>query len=199
MRVLNAAQSTLAHLGVLAGHATTADAVADPRLAAFTRAMLAGESIPTLAPVPGTDPVAYLDQSFARIANRAIHHTCHQIATDGSQKLPQRLVNPAAERLARGEPSPRLAVAIAAWMACLVRASDRFGRQWPVSDPEAPRVAAIAAHAGDDAPALVAGILALDTVFTPALAANAPFRAALARALAALLSSDPLQAIEDYR
>ena len=85
---------------------------------------------PTLAPVPGTDPVAYLDQSLARLRNRAIRHTCHQIATDGSQKLPQRLVNPAAERLARGEPAPRLTVAVAAWMAWLVRASDRFGRQW---------------------------------------------------------------------
>ena len=57
-------------------------------------------------------------------------------------------------------------------MACLVRASDRFGRQWPAADPEAARVAAIADHAGDDAPALVAGILALDTVFAPALAAR---------------------------
>ena len=97
--------------------------------------MLAGESIPTLGRVPGTDPGAYLDQSLARIANRAIRHSCHQIATDGSQKLPQRLVNPAAERLARGGPSPRLAIAIAAWMAYLVRASDRFGRQWPATIP----------------------------------------------------------------
>ncbi len=197
MRVLNAAQSTLAYLGVLGGFAHTSDAVADPRLAGFVRAMLARESIPTLGPVPGTDPLAYLDRSLGRIGNRAIRHTCHQIATDGSRKLPQRLVNPAAERLAEGAAAPRLAVAIAAWMAWLVRASDRFGRQWPASDPAAAPAAAIAARAGDDAPALVAGILALDGVFAPGLAAHADFRAALARALAVLLSPDPLSVIED--
>lgn len=195
MRVLNGAQTTLANLGVLAGHAHTFEAVADRRLAAFTRAMLTEETIPTLGPVPGTDPLAYRDRSLARIANRAIRHTCHQIATDGSQKLPQRLVNPAAERLARGAPVPRLTVAIAAWMAYLVRASARFGRQWQAADPEAARVAAIADHAGDDAAALVAGILALDTVFAPALAADAGFRAGLANALALLLSPDPLRAV----
>ena len=55
-----------------AGPIFCADAVADPRLAAFTRAMLAGESIPTLAPVPGTDPVAYLDRlSSTRYSSRA--------------------------------------------------------------------------------------------------------------------------------
>ena len=45
---------------------------------------------------------------------------------------------------------------------------------------------------GDDAPALIAGILALDTVFAPALAARPDFRAGLARALARLLSPEPL-------
>ena len=62
-------------------------------------------------------------------------------------------------------------------MATLVRASDRFGRQWPAADPEAARVAAIADRTGDDPQALVAGILALDTVFAPALAARPDFRA----------------------
>ena len=200
MRVLNAAQSTLAYLGLLAGHAHTSDAVADPRLEAFVRRMLAEESLPTLGPVPGTDTRAYLDRSLARLRNRAIRHTCHQVATDGSRKLPQRLVDPAAERLARGEPAPRLTVAVAAWMSWLVRASDRFGRQWPAADPEAARVAAIADRTGDDPQALVAGILALDTVFAPALAARPDFRAGLARALALLLSPDPLRAltIEDH-
>ena len=196
MRVLNAAQSTLAYLGVLAGHAHTCDAVADRRLEGFVRAMLTEESIPTLGPVPGTDPRAYLDASLARLHNRAIRHRCHQIATDGSQKLPQRLIKPAAERLAGGASIDRLAIAVASWMAYLVRASGRFGRQWPAEDPEAGRVAAIADRAGDDPAALVAGILALDTVFDPALAARPDFRAPLAAALAILLSPDPIAVVD---
>jgi fructuronate reductase len=195
MRVLNAAQSTLAYLGVLAGHTCTCDAVADPLLEAFTRRMLTTESVPTLPPVPGMTPLAYVEQSLARLHNTAIRHRCHQIATDGSQKLPQRLINPAAERLARGQPIPRLTVAIAAWMAWLVRASGRFGRQWPAEDPDAARVAAIADRTGDDAAALTAGILSLDTVFDPALAAREDFRRPLAAALAGLLSPDPMAVV----
>ena len=80
-------------------------------------------------------------------------------------------------------------------MAWLVRASDRFGRQWPADDPEAARVAAIADRTGDDAAALVAAILRLDTVFDPALAAREDFRAPLAAALAGLLSADPMAVV----
>lgn len=195
MRVLNAAQTTLAHLGLLAGHVHTHDAVSDPQLADFTRTMLATESIPTLPPLPGTDPGAYLARALGRIGNRAIRHTCQQIATDASQKLPQRLVNPAAERIAGGLPAPRLTVAIAAWMATLVRASPRFGRQWPADDPAAAPVAVIAASSGDDAAALVAGILGLDAVFAPRLAAREELRAGLAAALAGFLGPDPIAVV----
>ncbi len=101
-------------------------------------------------------------------------------------------MNPAAERLARGEPIPRLSVAIAAWMAYLVRASARFGAAWPAEDPEAARVAAIADEAGRDPEALTAGILGLDTVFDPRLAAREDFREGVAAALDGLLSDDPM-------
>jgi fructuronate reductase len=63
MRVLNAAQSTLAYLGLLAGHEHTSDAVADPLLAGFVRSMLIRESVPTLPPVPGTAPLAYVGRA----------------------------------------------------------------------------------------------------------------------------------------
>jgi fructuronate reductase len=195
MRVLNAAQSTLAYLGLLAGHAHISDAVADPLLEAFVRRMLTVESVPTLPPVPRVAPLAYVDRSLARLHNTAIRHRCHQIATDGSQKLVQRLVNPAAERLRRGEPVRHLAVAIAGWMAYLVRASDRFGRAWTVEDPEAGRVAAIADRIGDDPAALAAAILAIDTVFDRGLAAQESLRGALAAALGGLLSGDPMAVV----
>ncbi|MFO1209487.1 MAG: mannitol dehydrogenase family protein [Amaricoccus sp.] len=195
MRVLNAAQSTLAHLGVLAGHEFTSDSVADPLLAAFVRRMLSTESLPTLPPVPGIDPAAYLDQSLARLHNRAIRHRNQQIATDGSQKIVQRLLNPARERLARGEPAPLLAVAVAGWMAYLIRTAPRFGRLWTADDPQAAAVAGIAERIGDDPAALVAAILGIDAIFAPGLAANAGFRGDLTAALSGLLSERPMQAV----
>ena len=48
---------------------------------------------------------AYIETSLARIRNAAIRHRCHQIGTDGSQKIVQRLVDPLRERLAAGRPS----------------------------------------------------------------------------------------------
>jgi fructuronate reductase len=107
----------------------------------------------------------------------------------------QRLVNPAAERLRRGESIAHLSVAIAAWMAYLIRASDRFGRAWTVEDPLAPRIAAIADRVGHDPDALVTGILAVDAVFDRALAAREEFGGALATALAGLLSADPMAVV----
>ncbi|TGP59117.1 mannitol dehydrogenase family protein, partial [Mesorhizobium sp. M2D.F.Ca.ET.225.01.1.1] len=101
MRVLNGAQTTLSYLGVLGGFAHTFEAIADSLLATFIRRMLTEETVPTLMPVPGISPQAYVEQSLARLANTAIRHRNHQIATDGSQKIVQRLLNPIRDRLAK--------------------------------------------------------------------------------------------------
>jgi fructuronate reductase len=192
MRVLNAAQSTLSYLGVFAGHRHTSDAVADPLLEGFVRRMLVEESLPTLGRVPGIDPSAYVGQSLERLHNTAIRHRCHQIATDGSQKIVQRLVNPAAERLAKWAGFDRLAIAIASWMAYLIRASNRFGAAWEADDPEAAQVAKMADTIGRDAHGLTVAILALRDIFDPGLAAQPAFRARIAAALDGFLSEDPL-------
>lgn len=192
MRVLNAAQSTLAYLGVLAGHEHTSDAIADPLLASFVRRMLIEESLPTLLPVPGVSPESYVDQSLGRLRITAIRHRNHQIATDGSQKIVQRLLNPIRERLRRGESIALLSVPVAAWIAYLVRSSSRFGRTWPVDDPYGERIAAIAERIGFDAMALAGEILAIDTIFDRELAAAGAFREAIIEGLEGLLSNQPL-------
>ncbi|PWJ94857.1 fructuronate reductase [Mesorhizobium loti] len=195
MRVLNGAQTTLATLGVLAGLEHTSDAIADPLLAAFIKRMLVEETLPTLTPVPGMEPLAYVEQSLSRLRNTAIRHRNHQIATDGSQKIVQRLLNPIRDRLRQGESIALLSIPVAGWMAYLIQASEKFGKRWPVSDPYAGKVAAIADATGRDAKALVAGILAIDTIFDPGLAANETFRKAVTSALDGLLSDDPMATV----
>lgn len=190
MRVLNGAQTTLSYLGVFAGHEHTCDDMTDPLLVGFVRRMLIEETLPTLAPVPGMDASAYVEQSLSRLRNTAIRHRNHQIATDGSQKIVQRLLNPIAERLRRGQSAVLLSTAVAAWMVYLIRASARFGRAWAAEDPYAARIAAIADRIGDDAEALTAAILGIDTIFRPELAQNAAFREAAARGVAGFLAPD---------
>jgi fructuronate reductase len=195
MRVLNGAQTTLATLGVLASLEHTSDAIADPLLAAFIRRMLVEETLPTLTPVPGMDPLAYVEQSLSRLRNTAIRHRNHQIATDGSQKIVQRLLNPIRDRLRQGESIDLLSIPVAGWMAYLIQASEKFGKRWPVSDPYAGKVADIADATGRDPRALASAILAIDTIFDPGLAANDTFRAAVTSALGGLLSDNPMAAV----
>jgi len=192
MRVLNAAQSTLAYLGLIAGHEHTFEAVADPLLADFVRSMLVEESVPTLQPVSGVSAGRYVEQSLARISNTAIRHRCHQIATDGSQKIVQRLLNPIRERLRRGDSTALLATAVSAWMVYLIRASQRFGKIWPVDDPYGGRIAGIADRVGRDPAALTREILSIDAIFARDLAESAAFQLAVAGALDGLLSDEPL-------
>ncbi|TPK13695.1 mannitol dehydrogenase family protein [Mesorhizobium sp. B2-5-9] len=195
MRVLNGAQTTLATLGVLAGLEHTSDAIADPLLSVFVRRMLVEQTLPTLMPVAGMNPSAYVEQSLGRLKNTAIHHRNHQIATDGSQKIVQRLLNPIRDRLNLGASIGLLSAPVAGWMAYLILASARFGKRWPVSDPYAGKVAAIADETGHDARALASAILAIDTIFDPGLAADETFRQAVTSALGELLSGDPMAAV----
>ncbi|MDG4875765.1 mannitol dehydrogenase family protein [Mesorhizobium sp. WSM4935] len=192
MRVLNGAQTTLSYLGVLGGFEHTFEAIADPLLARFVRRMLTEETLPTLMPVPGIAPAAYAEQSLSRLTNTAIRHRNHQIATDGSQKIVQRLLNPIRDRLAKGGSIALLSVPVAGWMAYLIKASARFGRAWQVSDPFADKIAAIADRIGADSEALADSILAIDAIFDPSLAADAAFRAYIVAGLDGLLSNDPM-------
>ena len=192
MRVLNGAQTTLATLGVLAGLEHTFNAIADPLLATFVHRMLIEETLPTLMPVPGVSSLSYVEQSLGRLRNTAVRHRNHQIATDGSQKIGQRLLNPIRDRLRQGESIKLLSVPVAGWMTYLIRASMRFGRCWPVSDPYAGRIAAIADAVGNNPKSLATAILAIDTIFDPQLAANRDFRTAVITGLDGLLSDDPM-------
>ena len=164
MRVLNAAQSTLAHQGALVGHAFTYQAAADPTLAALTRRMLERETSTTLPKVAGMEVAPYIDQSMARIRNAAIRHRCHQIGTDGSQKIVQRLVDPLRERLAAGRPAGLLALSVASWIAYGLSGARRFGARWTPSDPYAQTLIAIGEKSAGW-PELAKTVLAIAPIF----------------------------------
>ncbi len=134
----------------------------------------------------GYDRAGYVEALGHRFANPALAHRTSQIAMDGSQKLPQRLLAPIRERLVGGQPIPALALAVAAWMRH-VRGIAEDGRAIPVSDPLAPRLAAIAARA-DDAETLASGLLAMREIFGEDLPPDRRFTAPLIAALRALLA-----------
>ena len=163
LRMLNGAHSTLAYLGCLAGDETVADAMADPAFRRLIHDLMSEEAAPTLNMPGGVDLTAYRDELLARFANRALRHRTRQIAMDGSQKLPQRLLGTIRDRLDAGAPFDRLALGVAAWMR-YAAGRDEHGAPIDVRDPMAARFAAIAA--GAETPAdLAAGVFQLREIF----------------------------------
>lgn len=195
LRMLNGTHSSLAYLGYLAGHETIAETVADAPFAAFVRYLWAQEIIPTLAPPPGEDLAAYADALFARYANPAIRHRTWQIAMDGSQKLPQRLLGTLAANRGAGRPAPGLVLAIAAWIR-YVSGTGLDGAPIDVRDPLAERLATLAAP--DASPeARVRAVFSVAEIFPPELGADEGLRTETARALATLETSGARAAVAE--
>lgn len=193
LRMLNGTHSALAYLGYLAGHETISETVADPILSAFVRNLWRAEIIPALTSPPGVDLPAYADALYDRYANPSIRHRTWQIAMDGSQKLPQRILGTIAESRAAGRAVPGLTLAVAAWMR-YASGRDERGQPIEVKDPLAARLAGLWRE--DDPAATVAGFLALAEVFPPALRDDAGFAADLTAALAALVRDGARATVE---
>ena len=176
LRLLNGAHSSLAYLGGLAGHATVADAMADGDLAGFVGALMRQDIAPSLKPPAGMSIEAYVETILERFRNPEIRHNLAQIANDGSQKIPIRLLGTVADALSAGRPVHRLAAPIAAWMRFVIITAQAGG---PLTDPLADRLRAVAAHCNADPVADVGAFLALAPVFPPDLAGLSRFRIAV--------------------
>lgn len=174
LRMLNGSHSLLAYLGALAGIETVFEGVSQPALRAFLRRYMLEEAAPTLDMPEGTDLVAYADSLLTRFANDSLRHRLQQIAMDGSQKLPQRWLSGALERVDAGQASPYVALGMAAWIR-YTASHDLQGQSYPVDDPMAKRLAELHQTHGAHPEALVNAFLAIDEVVPAQLAANQPF------------------------
>ena len=192
LRMLNAAHSALAYLGSLCGAETVADAMADPGLAALARRVMdeAAETLP-----PTLDTEAYRDALLARFRNRALRHRTAQIAADGTQKLPQRILSTLAARLDRGLPIETQALVVAGWMR-FVTGVDEAGAPVALHDPMAAELARAVAAAGPVADRLAPALLALPAVFGT-LGADARVQAAVTQALALLYAVGAHRTVRD--
>ncbi|MBB4659451.1 mannitol dehydrogenase family protein [Parvularcula dongshanensis] len=185
LRLLNGPHSAIAYLGYLAGHTYVHQVMADEDLCAFVTALMEEEIAPTVKAPDGFDLASYTQDLRDRFRNPALNHRTWQIAMDGSQKLPQRLLNTIRDRRAAGAPIEKLATAVAAWMA-YARGRDLNGEPIDVRDPMKDRLAEIggAGSAAD----LVSGYLALKDVFGDDLPRDEAFRTAVTGKLEALLA-----------
>jgi fructuronate reductase len=198
LRLLNGAHSSMAYLGYLAGHETIADCMNDAALAGFVAHLMHAEVTLTLPTPPGADIEAYKQALLRRFRNPGLRHRCWQIAMDGSQKLPQRLLGTIRDRLADGAPIDALALGVAAWMR-YVTGVDEKGAAIDVRDPLRDELRTRADAAGLDAARLGTALLGVEKVFGRDLPANASFTAAVTRALDNLITRGSRVTYETYR
>jgi fructuronate reductase len=164
LRMLNGSHSTLAYLGYLAGHETVADAIADPPFRSLVHKLMSDEVMPTLAMPGSVDVAAYRDALLERFSNRGLRHRTWQIAMDGTQKLPQRLLGTIRDRLATDNSITVLALGVAGWMR-YVLGTDEKAQPIDVRDPQADLLNSIARSDGHNVDRYASALFRLSTVF----------------------------------
>ncbi|WP_106478860.1 mannitol dehydrogenase family protein [Phytohalomonas tamaricis] len=194
LRMLNGSHSLLAYVGTMAGFATVAEAIADPAMAGFIHRYMTEEAAPTLDMPVGVDVGGYAEQLVARFGNDSLKHRLQQIAMDGSQKLPQRLLHGAEQCLSEERSIDCTALGIAAWIR-YTKGVDANGETFDVSDPLREIYVQLHAAHGDDAQSLVMAFLALRDIFPARLAERDDFAQAVMSAYRELVDHDARQVL----
>lgn len=154
--LLNGAHSLLAYTAPLRGHHTVGEAIGDPVCRAWVEQWW-DEAAPHIH-LPNAIVSDYRAALLARFANPRMRHQLSQIAMDGSQKLPVRIL----PVLARERPAGRMpggAVRILAGWVCHL-----MGEGVPVSDPRAVGIRGVDAALECLDPALAADRQLVDAV-----------------------------------
>ncbi len=176
LRLLNGPHSTLAYMGALLNHETVADAMADAKLAQHITALMDDDILPTVKAPKDFDTRQYAADLRTRFRNPAIRHKLLQIAWDGSQKLPVRIVPTLRDALASGRDVSRLATSLAAWMQFVRRQAKA---DIAIVDPLANELAVIGKVCTGTAEDDVPKFFVLEGVFPSDLVSQDKFRSAL--------------------
>ncbi len=147
LRLLNASHSAMACIGAVAGLHVISDGIQNPDIHTFIHDLMTQEVGPQLR---RTDWAEYRDALLTRFANPSLQHSVHQIATDSSQKIPQRWVPSVLGAFEKNLSFERLAFAAAAWIRYL-RGVDDGNVAYAVNDPMASSLQKIATACGADA------------------------------------------------
>lgn len=140
--LLNGSHSLMAYAGTLRDHETVEQAISDPVVRGWVEQWW--DDAARHLPLPPEEIAAYRAALLDRYANPRIRHLLRQIATDGSQKVPIRILPTVRGDLANGHVPTGAARVLAAWV-CHLRGPG------PVADVAAEEFTALADGALDDA------------------------------------------------
>ncbi|WP_058909976.1 mannitol dehydrogenase family protein [Entomohabitans teleogrylli] len=195
LRMLNGSHSFLAYLGYLAGYQHINDCMEDENYRLAAHALMLDEQAPTLK-VQGVDLARYAAQLIERYCNPALRHRTWQIAMDGSQKLPQRMLDSIRWHLAHQHSFDLLALGVAGWMR-YVGGVDEQGEKIDISDPLVDTLRQIVAGS-PEGEARVHALLGISAIFGADLPANPLFVAKVTDAYSQLLDQGARATVAAY-
>ena len=176
LRILNGLHSSLAYTGILNGHTTVFEAMADKDIRKYLRQMVDTEILGSL---DLQDLNEYVDSIFTRFENPSIEYSLRQIAGDSSQKLPFRIMGTIRDNLIAGRPVDHLTVCVASWLH-FVRREAAAGRA--LNDPLNDILQKCATRCTGDAQTDLDVFSQLESVFEPDLLGAERFRTSMTRA-----------------
>jgi fructuronate reductase len=163
------------------------------KLAAYH--LMMQEQAPTLTMPEGVNLEQYAGSLIDRYCNPNIKHRTWQIAMDGSQKLPQRLLESATWHIEHNQPFPYIALAVAAWIK-YVGAVDEQGKEIDVRDPIADTLYK-RFHSSANEAARVKALLDITSIFGNELPTNYDFVEAIIQAYQRLELVGAKQAVSE--
>ena len=155
LRMLNGSHTAMALMGAITGRAHIADCIGADHIRAFVHQMMSLEVAPHLS---RTDWQEYRDALIQRFGNPYLKHSVHQIATDSSQKIPQRWPPTVLAQMAKGQSFERHALAAAIFLRYTL-AIDEQGHAYTLNDPEAESLMAIGQNQVADAAGCLKALL----------------------------------------
>ena len=168
LRMLNGSHSAMALMGAITGRAYIADCIGSDHIKEFVHRLMTQEVAPHLS---RTDWADYRDALIQRFSNPYLKHSVHQIATDSSQKIPQRWPPSVLGQMAKGQSFEHHALAAAIFLRYTL-AKDEQGKAYALNDPQVESLMAIGVNQATEPHACVRALLAREDLWGKELVAS---------------------------
>lgn len=196
LRLLNGSHSALAYLGFLAGFTFIHEAINNTTLHQLVKTLMDEDVTPSLQVPEGFDLTTYKEIIRERFANSEVPYKTTQVANDGSQKLPQRLLAVAQHHVTQGQQPKAVPLIVAAWFHFL-EGQNAQGDRHEVNDPLAGKLCSLALSLRNNEKQQVKELVEASQIFPETLAGNAEFVAAITHHLKSIHARGILQSVAE--
>jgi len=169
LRMLNGSHTAMALMGAVTARPFIASCIGVPHIRTFVHQLMGREVAPHLS---RSDWAEYRDALIARFGNPHLKHSVHQIATDSSQKIPQRWPPSVLGQITQGASFEHHALAAAVFVRYTLGV-DEQGQAYALNDPQADSLMAQGSAQRTEPEACVRTLLAREDLWGSALPQHA--------------------------